>query len=301
MNHLLNLFKGNSKKAPEAKVTYGWMCNVCFEKISEGETRFCSLDRPGIDICSKCYAKLSATTWEIYKPNEVFIAETQHQNVVKCEKVNDSSANKTLFNAFVQYKNRPCFGFKKTDTTYEWITYGQVLGKITSVAYGMADVQANSATKQVLWAICARNRLEWYLVDYAALMRSIVTAPIHYSLSNEDMEHIIENATCSAVVTGTQELTSVFVNAVEQGRCKSLQFIVQMDPQIAATSTKVTIMSFDDLVKRGDAYMTKNKINKDNMEQLKKTMLVAPKSESQLATLIYTSGSTGKPKVCLIT
>lgn len=320
-NFFSNLF--GQKKQPDIKedVGYRFICNHCFNQIEEGETRYRSLDRKGVDICAPCYKILKQDIARLnnedfakeYKEksaitkDEWLILEPLHTFRMKFKMVNSEHSCLTVAKAFLTYSHRPCFGTRIGNSDqYQWHSYKEVFEQVTRAALALKNLipQQQAADQLNYVGICAKNREDYFIVDYALLLRNMVSVPIHNTLIPGDMEHIIDNAKICCVFTGSADLTRIYVDLVKQGKCPSLKHIIQFDvlapeDQSLVQNLPLKLHDYNTLLTKESKEATK--LLKLPEDKLLKQLCIVPRDDSQMVTLIYTSGSTGKPKGVVIT
>jgi long-subunit acyl-CoA synthetase (AMP-forming)/nucleoside-diphosphate-sugar epimerase/acyl carrier protein len=299
---LFKLFSGSNNDSQQSidtsKVTYQWCCDSCLSTINSGNLRYKSLEYDSYDLCETCYEKELESNSELYR-NGWFISETKHRFELK-ELVRGNHSNETLNNAFVQFSHRPCFGVLNLEKKqYEWISYKETHERVLNFAAGLVatglvqNVQQVSDTSgnREFVAICARNCLEWFVADYACFHKSLVSVPIHYTLTETDCSHIIQNANVSIVIC-TSNLTQKFVAAAET--CPTLKFIIEMD-RTDDTIEEVEVNDSQSIKVYSFKYIENAGKNRKDLQGL-----VELDNGKDLVTLIYTSGSTGTPKGVMV-
>merc|ERR1712154_674374 len=83
--------------------------------------------------------------------------------------------------------------------------------------------------KKSMLGLCARNRREWLLSDYAATLCSIVTIPLYPTLASDAFEYITNHAKISCIITDYQTVNEI-VDLMK--KCKSLKYIILMDDEL---------------------------------------------------------------------
>lgn len=125
-------------------------------------------------------------------------------------------------------------------------------------------------------AVLSNNRPEWLVLDLAVQQTGAVLTPIYPTISVNELEFILNDASIKLVFVSDQEL----YNKVQSIRDKT--------PSVQAVYTFNEIqeaLSWKDLLHRGEAHDLE--VLKLAKEQVK---------GNELATILYTSGTTGFPK-----
>lgn len=176
---------------------------------------------------------------------------------------------------------------KKTGE-YEWLTFKQLNERVTALAAGFRALGLKP--KQTRMGICAINRVEWLLADYAGHSQSFITVPLYDTLSKNAIEYIINHAALQIVVC-TKETLAQIIKVVH--KCPSLQYIVlcddtQADKEYIAANPNA---GFSHTLSELENLGSKNILNHNDT-------LPSP---DDLATICYTSGTTGNPKGVMLT
>jgi long-subunit acyl-CoA synthetase (AMP-forming) len=200
-------------------------------------------------------------------------------------------ANETIGNMFVTYSDRKCLATYQNGV-YVYSTYEQIHNRILNFAAGLVKLQmipnikhltSSALDTRTYVVICGKNSLEWFLTDYACVIKSLVSVTIHYTTSKEDIEHIMSAMKVSVVVC-TSDLVPMF-NAICANH-PSVRGIITMD-QESMEKAIVPLHTFKQVEKTGSSHK-------------KYRNTVALNSTQDVLTLVYTSGSTGRPKGAMI-
>src|SRR5262245_3936535 len=135
-------------------------------------------------------------------------------------------------------------------------------------------------------AIISGNRLEWAVVDYAALCAGAITVPIYPTLSAQQFEALLRNCEPAIVFVSTPELLKK-VFSTESGA--SIRYIVLFDSDTPAPG----VMRLDTLYEMG------RQSTYDYPGEFRRTAFAIDPDD--VATIIYTSGTTGVPKGAMLT
>ncbi|MHA3788663.1 AMP-dependent synthetase/ligase [Flavobacterium hauense] len=125
--------------------------------------------------------------------------------------------------------------------------------------------------------ISSNNRTEWHITDIGILQTGAQNVPIYPTISEEDIEYILNHSESTYCIVSDEELYN----------------------KIAAIRNNVPklreIYSFND-VKGCKSWNEILDLGKDNSNQNEVNAIKDAITEEELATVIYTSGTTGRPK-----
>lgn len=126
-------------------------------------------------------------------------------------------------------------------------------------------------------AIISNNCPEWIFADYGCQQLNIVTVPIFPTISNHDMQFILNHAEAKAVFISDKSIYAKLVSL--QQDIPGIKHVISFNPILG-------LMSFADFIDLG-------KKNEDlaKVDAIKKSI-----TPENLLTILYTSGTTGTPK-----
>jgi long-chain acyl-CoA synthetase len=135
--------------------------------------------------------------------------------------------------------NRPCLGARDICSanpndyinSYSWQTFKTVGERIKNFSYGLKRL----IQPRGYLGICAANRPEWIIADFACILQSIVSVPIYCQLNDRDIAFIINNTQVSVIVCD-KEMLPRFIRL--NSECSTLRHLVCMDPISATISGK---------------------------------------------------------------
>jgi long-chain acyl-CoA synthetase len=125
-------------------------------------------------------------------------------------------------------------------------------------------------------AIISGNRVEWNLVDIAALQVGAVIVPLYPNMSEENYKYIFKDSKVKMVFVGDEELFQ------KVSRVKD------------AISQKIDVYTFDKVPEA--QHWSKISSLADHSLMLELKNIESSIEENDVATIIYTSGTTGVPK-----
>src|SRR5262245_6460663 len=143
-------------------------------------------------------------------------------------------------------------------------------------------------------AIVSESRPEWLLSDLAVLTAGAVTVPIYPTLSAGQGRYILQDSGTRLALVSTR----LQPEKVQEDRPQlpALEAVVVMDAATAASAGTPSVLSLEEVERRGHTRMTGEwgaaKGFRDDARTVK---------PDDLATIIYTSGTTGEPKGVMLT
>ncbi|CAF4013142.1 unnamed protein product, partial [Rotaria sp. Silwood1] len=259
-----------------------WYCDACTRCLLHGEYRFNCTVCDNYDYCEQCF-----TTVDPPHPHRM-VPELAYgrEETKECAGVDMATAIRA---AIAMYSDRHCMGTRDVDKenpshymdSYSWLTFKIIGDRSKNFGHGLRRL----IEPRGYLSICAGNRPEWMITDFACIFQNIVSVPIHYLFNDREIAYIIKNTKVSVIVCDKKTLQR-FIDL--QSQCPSLQHIVCMDPIIDIISSisdnGTSIHFMGDIEKAGS---------------IKKYDYVTIKPDDCL-TIINTSGSTGFPKGAMI-
>ena len=158
----------------------------------------------------------------------------------------------------------------------KWITYStqQYLNISTDAAYGLLTLGIEREDKI---GILANNRPEWNFADMGIMMAGAVDVPIYPTISDHDLEYIINDSQLKYFFVTGKELYDKVKRCSQKFSC--VKNIYTFNKTEGASH-------WSELVELG----RKNK-NTEKLEKIKASI-----GPNDMATILYTSGTTGNPK-----
>ncbi|CAF0865233.1 unnamed protein product [Rotaria sordida] len=144
--------------------------------------------------------------------------------------------------AVTTYQDRYCMGVRDIDPnnpknyvdSYSWQTFKTIGERITNFSHGLRRL----IKPRGYLGICAANRPEWLVTDFACILQSFITVPIYCLFNDREIAFIIKNTPVSIIVCD-KEMLPRFIRL--HSECPSLRHIVCMDPIPEAMSSKMKI------------------------------------------------------------
>lgn len=156
----------------------------------------------------------------------------------------------------------------------KWTAYNTkiFLEIVNNLSKGLLDLGIKKGDKV---AMMSANRPEWNFVDFAVNQIGAAIVPLYPTLSESDLDYIMEDAEVKMVFVGTKELYN------------------KVNRSLKKKNMRLPVFSFDDIEGKTSWREVEEKGRKQDVDLKPHRDAV---SEDDLLTLIYTSGTTGKPK-----
>ncbi len=158
----------------------------------------------------------------------------------------------------------------------EWIPFStkQFIDYSENLAMGLLALGVQREDKI---AILANNRPEWNFTDMAAQMSGCILIPVYPTISEKDLEFILNDAQVKYVFVSSEDIYKKLKEVAP--RTPSVKDIYSFNPIVG-------VKSWMELVELGKSSQKQTELNsiKDSIK------------ENDLATILYTSGTTGTPK-----
>jgi long-chain acyl-CoA synthetase len=145
--------------------------------------------------------------------------------------------------------------------------------------------------------IASENSPEWYYADLGAEMLGVVPVGIYPTNPWPELQYIVRHCGARLAVTGDQEQTDKVLDAQKyEGGLPDLEAIVCVDMKGLRLYGDAALLSFEDFLARGDAYLEMHPGAADELDRA-----VDEASPDDVALMVYTSGTTGPPKGAMLT
>jgi long-chain acyl-CoA synthetase len=175
------------------------------------------------------------------------------------------------------------FLLKKSKEKYEGITYREVLEKTNAISAFLLDKGYKKGDKA---ALITENCPEYICFDQGLMQLGMINVSVYPTLSESEVEHILNDSQASAILVGTPFLLKK-INKIK-ANCPHLKYVITIFDDQKSDET----MWFDQMIEEG----------KKLYPSLKNEIEVQLESvtEDDLACLLYTSGTTSMPKGAML-
>ena len=213
----------NRNMSSDMKPSY-WKCQACKRTLLHGEFRFNCTICDNYDYCEQC-----ATTMQPPHPHQMIREFAYGQEERReCVRIDLPTGIRA---AILMYNDRHCMGTRNVSKdnpssytdSYAWLTFKTIGDRAKNFGHGLRQL----IEPHGFLSICAANRPEWMITDFACIFQGIVSVPIYTLFTDYELIYVINNTKVSVVVCD-KEMLSRFVQLHSQ--CPSLQHIVCMDP-----------------------------------------------------------------------
>ncbi|OYU97438.1 MAG: AMP-binding protein [Bacteroidetes bacterium B1(2017)] len=173
---------------------------------------------------------------------------------------------------------------KKKDS-YRGITYQQVIDEADAISAYLHNL---GLQKQEMVALIIENCPEYITFDQGLMQLGLVNVSIYPTLSESEVEYILNDSGAKAILVGTPFLLKK-INKIK-ANCPKLEKII-----IAFNTDKRDegVATYDEMIAEGKALYANSKPEID--------AICASVTRDDLSCLLYTSGTTGKPKGAMLT
>ncbi|MCU0442408.1 MAG: long-chain fatty acid--CoA ligase [Bacteroidia bacterium] len=190
-----------------------------------------------------------------------------------------------LRNAANQIKTpQSTFLLEKVKDTYKPITYAEVLDQANAISAFLLSKGYQKGDKA---ALIIENCPEYIAFDQGLMQLGIVNVSIYPTLSESEIEYILNDSQASVILVGTPFLLKR-VNKVK-GNCPHLKYVITAFEEKKSDDA----ISYLELIAQGKTLYPELKPRIE--EQLQSV------TWEDLSCLLYTSGTTGKPKGAMLT
>jgi long-chain acyl-CoA synthetase len=198
----------------------------------------------------------------------------------------DSFATLTeLFLHAVETHRKPDAFLVKSNARYQSVSSEEALRQAAALAAGLERMGIERGDRL---AIISENRIEWALTDYAALGLGVVVVPLYPTLLEPDIEYILADSECKAVVVSTDAQLQKILRL--RSKLPSLKLMVSMDP-----------LGFSLAGTHHWHHVVRGELNRpaDPVPAFRENSMRARPEDT--ATILYTSGTVGEPKGVILT
>jgi long-chain acyl-CoA synthetase len=181
-----------------------------------------------------------------------------------------------------QWAALPALRHKKKGIWYS-VSWDEYYHRVRAVGLALADLGCRRGD---VVAILAENRPEWVYADLGAQCVGMIGCGIYPTSPPEQVEHVMADSGARILfVENDEQLDKALAIRF---RCRALRWIVVMDLKGLRNFSDPQILSFADLMARGEA------LTANQAEHFERAVDAA--APEDIAFLVYTSGTTGPPK-----
>jgi len=189
-----------------------------------------------------------------------------------------------FFSKRQNFPSHTAYRYKK-DGQWVALTFKEAVEQAEKIAAGFAFYGIKKGDKV---ALISTNRVEWALIDYAALALGAALVPVYPTLLKDQVLYILNDSEARIIIVENQEQIDK-VNSIREEQDKVEQYFY-IEKIVEADNTPWH--GLDALTDKGDSFLKKNPdyVSK-SIQDIKR---------EDVATIIYTSGTTGEPKGAIL-
>lgn len=182
--------------------------------------------------------------------------------------------------------------FSKYDVEYIPYSYKDLIDQISCLIDFFKECGLSEGEKV---GIISESRTEWVAVDFACMFSKLILIPIYTSVSDSQIEYIIENSGSKICFVSTSLLLDKVLKIKNdkyertKSTNESLKEVIIFNEKNLSEYEKDNVIKYSEIMKTGQ-----ENSSTDRLAHLKK--LSESINENDLVTIIYTSGTTGIPK-----
>jgi long-chain acyl-CoA synthetase len=184
------------------------------------------------------------------------------------------------------------FLLEKVGDVWQEISYKETLENADAISAFFLDMGIQKGDRL---AFIIENSPEYIFYDQALQQVGGVNVSIYPTLSETEIEYILNDSSAKTILVGTNFLFKKILKIANN--CPALQLIVptfdDYENYPKADKIKTRIISFKDFLNQGRSMLS---ARKQEIDELRSSIL-----PSDLSSLIYTSGTTGTPKGVMLT
>ena len=207
-----------------------WHCDVCKRSFAHGAFRYNCTVCSDYDQCEECTATMCPPHPHCFALELAF-----------GDGESTTSSGRTMASAIQAaieiYCDRHCLGVRDFDkdssehyaSTYSWQTYKIVGDRSINFGHGLRSL----VEPRAYVGICASNRPEWVITDFACMLKNFISVPIYCLLNDRDTAFIINNTKIVLIVCDEAMLPKFIRLSAE---CQSLRHLICMDPVLHKTT-----------------------------------------------------------------
>ncbi len=176
------------------------------------------------------------------------------------------------------------FLMKKTKEHYETVSYSEVIDKANAVSAFLINKGYKKTDKA---ALLMENCPEYICFDQGLMQLGMVNISIYPTLSEGEVEHILNDSQAVVILVGTPFLLKKIHKV--KGNCPHLKYIITTFEDKKSNDS----ISYDQMIEEG------KKLYPSLKNDIEKQLELV--TADDLACLLYTSGTTAKPKGAMLT
>lgn len=177
---------------------------------------------------------------------------------------------------YLQLKTYPQQKLFNTKKNNEWVATSTLEYVELANTISRALLKLNVKPGDKIAVVTTKNRVEWSILDIAALQIGAINVPLYPTISSSDYAYIINHSDAVLCFVSDKDLAKKVSKIKDQTQIKDLY----------SFDTLKNTSSWESLLELG-----KDTSNQNEVDNLKDKVL-----KTDLATIIYTSGTTGTPK-----
>jgi benzoate-CoA ligase len=158
---------------------------------------------------------------------------------------------------------------------HEVLPYGELGSRVRRFASTLGRLGLRREQRVLL---LLHDRTEWPVAFLAIMYAGLIPVPVNTLLTADDYAYLLDHSEAAAIVVGA-ELLATLLSAQERATSTALESIILVGSESPGPSTSPTLVSFTELLSRGDDHY-----------------LGADTHRDSAAFWLYSSGSTGRPK-----
>ena len=200
-----------------------WYCNTCLCNIPHGDFIYNCTICDDYDQCELCYEEIASRHSHPMVQGLAFGYGKESEN-------NMTDMASFILTAFDVYADRHCFGIRDMESSmdqiyansYSWMTFRTIGNRTKNFGQGLR----NLIEPREYLGICAANRPEWMIADFACILHSIITVPMYCLFSDREIVFVMNNTNIAGVICDKAMLPT-FLRLSSQ--CPTLRHVICMD------------------------------------------------------------------------
>eukprot|EP00743_Colponemidia_sp_Colp-15_P011585 GILK01012966.1.p1 GENE.GILK01012966.1~~GILK01012966.1.p1 ORF type:complete len:1385 (-),score=216.44 GILK01012966.1:15-4169(-) len=280
-------------------------CNGCSTPLNEDSPRYHCSECTDFDFCESCFNQAG----RVHEGHLMYPTGDGGAIRDRCRRQHGGIAF-MMQEAFKSYAHRPCIGLRSIDQSgapvYTFQTYKYLYHRTIDFARGLKRLFNGQDLVDCRIALCAVNRLEWVICDFALAFLGAVSIPLATNLNEEELASILASTKTVAVVCDPDQ-----VHKVDSIRSRSDCCCIQYGVVLSDMSTvrSPAWVSFEKVESEGALLSTElygprhtasEIVGFDPITDMASDVMVR-RAPNDLFSLSFTSGSTGRPKGAIFT